>query len=52
MGVEEDGATRCHMSTFTAMEAESLLGTLLLFFRGKFFWKFDCINVYDIGVLD
>ena len=39
------------MSIFVAVEVESLFGTLLLFFRGKFLQEFDCINIYGVGVL-
>ena len=35
---------------FSAMEAKSLFGALLLFFWHEFLGEFDCINVYSIGV--
>ena len=39
------------MSTLSAAEAKSLLGALLLFFRGKLLREFDRINVHGVGVL-
>ena len=39
------------MSTFLALKAKSLLGTLLLFFLGKFLREFDHVNVHGIGAL-
>ena len=51
-GVGEGGASRCHMSAFTAAEAKSFLGTLLSFFRGKLFGEFDHVNIHGVGVLD
>ena len=50
-GVREGGASGCHMSTFVAMEAKSLLGALFLFLRSELLQEFDCINVHGIGVL-
>ena len=50
-GVGEGGASRCHMSTFAASEAKSLLGTLLLLFWGKFLGEFYRVNVHSVGVL-
>ena len=40
------------MPTLAAVEAESLLDTLFLFFWDQFLWKFDHINIYSIEVLD
>ena len=49
--IREGGASRRHMSIFTASEAKSLLGALLSFFWGKFLRKFDHVNIHGIGVL-
>ena len=40
------------MPTLAAVEAESMLDTLFLFFWDQFHWKFDHINIYSIEVLD
>ena len=48
--VRERGTDRCHVPTFTAVEAESLLDALLLFFWSEFLWEFDYVNVHGIGV--
>ena len=49
-GVSEDRASGCHMSTFSTVKAESLLGALLSFPGDEFLWKFDCVNVHSVGV--
>ena len=49
-GVRGCGAGRCHVSTFAALEAKSLLGTSLSFFRGEFLGEFDHIYVHGVGV--
>ena len=45
-GVQEGRASRHHMSTFVAAEAESLLGALLSFFWGELLEEFDRVNVH------
>ena len=39
------------MSTLVAMEAESFLSALLMFFQGELLRESDCVNVHGIGVL-
>ena len=48
--VREGRAGGHHMSTFAAVEAKSLLGTLLMSFWGEFLGGFNCINVHGIRV--
>ena len=50
-GVGEGEASRCHVSTFVAVEAEPFLGTLFPFFWGELLREFDYVNVHGIGVL-
>ena len=49
-GVREGGASGHHMSTFVAVETESFLGTLFMFFWSEFLGEFNHVNIYGIGV--
>ena len=50
--VGEGRTNGCHVSAFAAVETESFLGTLFLFFWGEFLGKSDCVNIHGIGVFD